>query len=375
MTSPGNLLRICNYARMRARFIFVLLPFFSVLSVPGSAQQSAARLTRVADPLPDAPLPAQDGSANDQTAGTASIAGVVVDSDGAAVSGALVRVLLSDGRQFATLKSGVNGEFTFTQVPAGSYSVMVDAARFTSFKTPPFTVAAGQAYSVPEISLAIAGVNTSVVVRPTEEVAAEQIKAEEKQRALGIVPNFYVSYIPDAAPLTSKQKLSMAVHDTFDWTSFVGVSIGAGIQQANNSFSGYGQGAEGYGKRWGALYADGRTSDLLSHYVFASLLHQDPRYFYQGTGTKKSRLFHALSNGFVARSDSGKTMPNYAYLFGDITSAAISNAYYPKSDRGAGLVFTNAGLGIAGRAAQGVIQEFIGKRLTKHSSDSSATAP
>jgi hypothetical protein len=371
VTIPGNFL-ICNYARKCAHFLFVLLPFLSVLTLPGRAQQSTVQLASVADSLPDAPLPAQNDSAKDQTAGTASIAGVVVDSDGAAVSGALVRVLLSDGRQFEALKSGVNGQFVFTQVPAGSYSVTVDASRFTSFQTQQFTVAAGQAYSVPEISLAIAGLNTNVVVRPTEEVAAEQIKAEEKQRALGVFPNFYVSYVPDAAPLTSKQKLSMAVHDTFDWTSFVGVSIGAGIQQANNSFSGYGQGAAGYGKRWGALYADGRTSDLLSHYVFASLLHQDPRYFYQGTGTKKSRLFHALSNGFVARSDNGKTMPNYAYLLGDICSAALSNAYYPESDRGAGLVFTNAGLGIAGRAAQGVIQEFIGKRLTKHSSDSTA---
>jgi hypothetical protein len=367
---PGNLLQICNRARVRVPLLclFVLLSH----SLPGRAQQSGFGVASVAEALPDAPLPAQDNSAKDQTAGTATIAGVVLDSDGAAVSGALVRLFLSDGRQLEALKSGVNGEFTFTQVPTGSYSVTVDAARFTSFKTERFTVAAGQAYSVPQISLAIAGVNTSVVVRPTEEVAAEQIKAEEKQRALGVFPNFYVSYIPDAAPLTSKQKLSMAVHDTFDWTSLIGVSIGAGIQQANNSFSGYGQGAEGYGKRWGALYADGRTSDLLSHYVFASLLHQDPRYFYQGTGTKKSRLFHALSNGFVARSDSGKTMPNYAYLFGDLSSAAISNAYYPKSDRGAGLVFTNAGLGIAGRAAQGVVQEFIAKWLTTHSSGSTA---
>lgn len=374
MIIPGNLLLICKRARVRASLVgfFVLLVSHSLL---GRAQQGAAGLASVAEALPDAPLPAQDGLAKEQTAGTASIAGVVVDSDGAAVSGALVKLFLSDGRQLKALKSGVNGEFTFTQVPAGSYSVTVDASRFTSFKTERFTVAAGQAYSVPQISLAIAGVNTSVVVRPTEEVAAEQIKAEEKQRALGVFPNFYVSYIPDAAPLTSKQKLSMAVHDTFDWTGLIGVSIGAGIEQANDSFGGYGQGAEGYGKRWGALYADGRTSDLLSHYVFASLLHQDPRYFYQGTGTKKSRLFHALSNAFVARSDSGKTMPNYAYLFGDLGSAAISNAYYPKSDRGAGLVFTNAGLGIAGRAAQGVVQEFIAKWLTTHSSTPAPAAP
>src|SRR5215469_8873435 len=90
----------------------------------------------------------------------------------------------------------------------------------------------------------------------------------------------------------------------------------------------------------GALFVDGRSSDLLSRYVFSSLLHQDPRYFYQGTGTKKSRFYHAISNAFVARSDSGKTMPNYSYLLGDLCSAALSNAYYPRADRGAGLIFT-----------------------------------
>jgi hypothetical protein len=83
---------------------------------------------------------------------------------------------------------------------------------------------------------------------------------------------------------------------------------------------------------------DGRTSDYLSHAVFASLFHQEPRYFYQGTGSNKSRLYHAVSNAWVARSDSGKKMPNYSYLLGTMVSGAISNAYYPHADQGANLV-------------------------------------
>ena len=212
-------------------------------------------------------------------------------------------------------------------------------------------------------------VTTEITVRPTEEIAAEQVHAEERQRLLGLFPNFYVSYIPDAAPLTAKQKFSLAAHDTLEWTTFVGVSVGAVIEQATNAFKGYGQGAEGYGKRWDALFADGRISDFLSHYVFATAFHQDPRYFYQGTGTKKSRLYHAPGSAFVARGDNGQPMPNYSYLLADMATGAISNAYHPSSDRGAGLVFTNAGIGIAGRMGQAVVQEFIATRLTHHVPD------
>ena len=116
-----------------------------------------------------------------------------------------------------------------------------------------------------------------------------------------------------------------------------------------------------------AKFADGRSSDYLSHFVFAAIFHQDPRYFYQGTGTTKSRLYHAVSNVWVTRSDSGKSMPNYSYLLGAMGSGALSNIYYPHADRGFNLVFTNAFIGMAGRAGGNVLQEFLGKRLTKNS--------
>jgi hypothetical protein len=106
-----------------------------------------------------------------------------------------------------------------------------------------------QAYEIPSVKLSVATATTEVVVQPTDVIAAQQIKAEEKQRVFGVIPDFYTSYIWNAAPLTTKQKFSLAARDTFDPMSFVGVSIGAGIEQANNSFPGYGQGAAGYGKR------------------------------------------------------------------------------------------------------------------------------
>ena len=349
----------------------------SFVSGNGIAQSQIERVSTADDFLPDAPVPPQiDPSLGNRTAthatGAASVSGKITDSTGAAIPNAQVTLMLTGGRHIQTLQSSTDGGFTFSKLSAGSYLMTVDAAGFASFKTDEFSITDQQAFWVSDILLAVAGETTDVVVRPTEVIAAEQIKAEEKQRLLGVFPNFYVSYVPDAAPLTSRQKLSLATHDTLDWTSLVGVSAGAGIEQATNSFKGYGQGAEGYGKRWGALFADGRISDFLSHYVFASAFHQDPRYFYQGTGTNKSRLYHALSSGFVARSDSGKTMPNYSYLLGNICAGALSNAYYPSSDRGVNLVFTNAAIGIAGRSFQGVIQEFVAKRLTKHAPESSA---
>jgi hypothetical protein len=270
--------------------------------------------------------------------GLATVSGTVLDESGASIPRAQVSLTHRDGTQLRTLMSGGNGEFTFTRLPSGSYRVVVSSKGFAPFVSGEFSLSSQQSYEVPTISLSIASANTEVTVRPTEVIAAEQIKAEEKQRLIGVFPNFYISYAHDAAPLTSKQKFSLASHDTLDWTSWVGISTAAGIEQANNSYAGYGLGAAGYGKRWAAKFGDGRTSDYLSHAVFPSLFHQDPRYFYQGTGTKKSRLYHALSNAVVARSDNGNLMPNYSYLLGAMVSGAISNAYYPHADRGANLV-------------------------------------
>jgi len=300
----------------------------------------------------------------EQAQETASVAGVVIDATGAVIPGATVSLIQGDDRPLQTLTSGLRGEFRFADVLPGSYRVRVDAMGFATAVSKEFVLAPQQAFVVSDISLSLA-VTSDVTVRPASVIAAEQIKEQEHQRVFGVIPNFYVSYVPDAAPLNSKQKLNLAAHDTFDVMSLASVAIGAGIQQAANAHPGYGQGSAGYAKRWAALAADNVSDDLLSHYVFASLLHQDPRYFYQGSGSKKSRLSHALLSAVIARSDNGSMMPNYAYLLGDASSAALSNIYYPRADRTPSWFLINAALGIAGRAGQAVTEEFIGKRLTR----------
>lgn len=323
--------------------------------------------------LPNAPSSSAEGADQAQlqkdeksTVGQsgATISGTVLDTTGAAVPGAQISLTHTDGTHRQTLRSGVNGAFAFTKLSPGSYLVTVEAPGFKPFTSTELVVTAQQILDMLPISLMVGTVSTEVTVRPTEVIAAAQVRAEERQRIRGVIPNFYTSFIYNAAPLTAKQKFSLAARNTFDPFSFVGVSITAGIEQARNSYSGYGQGAAGYGKRWGAKFADGRSSDFLSHAVFPALFHQDPRYFYQGSGSVKSRLWHAASFAFVLRSDTGRTVPNYSYFLGDMCSGALSNLYYPPANRGASLVFTNAAIGLAGRVGLTVGREFLLKRLT-----------
>jgi hypothetical protein len=332
------------------------------------AQQQTAPPGISSRPLPDTPLPNLDPQNSAQQTppaeASASVAGTVVDASGATISGADVNLLHEDGSQLRTVVSEPNGEFNFTKIPAGSYLVVVNAKGFAPFTSAEFGVAVQQAYELPDVSLSVATAAMEVTVRPTEMIAAEQIRAEEKQRLIGFFPNFYTSYIYDAAPLTSKQKFSLAARGTFDPVSMIGVGFAAGIEQATNAYSGYGQGAAGYSKRFAAKFVDGRSSDFLTHAVFPALLHQDPRYYYQGSGSVKSRLKHAVVSAFVTRSDSGRTVPNTSYFLGDLSAAALSNLYYPQANRGAQMVFTNAAVGLAGRIGTNLMREFLSKHLS-----------
>ena len=356
---------------MQGLWTYALLIGISTATVPVSAQFSndpALRALAMSPTMrseelqratsPDAPSVSEEGSAR--------ISGTVLDPRSAAIPGAEVTVTRNGKPQGRTVETGTDGRFIAAGLPPGTYVILVSAKGFQPATSAQFTLAAGQTYEMPSVRLSIAATTTEVVVEPTDVIAAQQVKAEEKQRVFGIIPDFYTSYVWNAAPLDTKQKYSMALRDTFDPMTFVGVSMGAGIEQAKNAFPGYGQGTQGYAKRWGALFANGRTSDILSRAAFPSLFHQDPRYFYQGTGSTWSRTEHAVAYAFIARSDSGHLMPNYSYFLGDLCSGAISNAYYPASSRGVSLVFTNAALGIAGRVGQDMIREFLFKHLTKN---------
>ncbi len=196
--------------------------------------------------------------------------------------------------------------------------------------------------------------------------AAAELKAQEHQRILGIMPNFNTSNVQNAERLSAGQKFDLAVKSALDPFTFVAAGLDAGLSQADDDTPGYRQGAEGYGKRLGAAYADTFTGTMLGNAVFPILLHQDPRYFRRGIGSFSSRLVHALASTVICKDDDGKLAPNYSNILGNVAAGGISNLYYPSTDRGAGLTFERAFTVSAEGAIGAVFVEFwpdISKRL------------
>jgi len=334
---------------------------------PGDPGQSSAPQANVHNLLPSdsATLP----SATD--AGPAELNGTVTDDNSDLIPGATVILDGSSPSEHATQAANDSGFFQFGGLkPGGPYRITVTANGFEKWSSPPITLAAGQFFGITDIKLKIdAGVSSVTVYSSTEQIAAQQVRLEEQQRVLGFIPNFYVVYdSKHAVPLTSKLKFQMAYKAATDPVSIIGAAALAGMNQAGDTPN-YQQGAVGYGERFGAVYADGVTDIMFGGAILPSLLHQDPRYFYQGTGTTKSRLMHAMSAPFICRGDNGKNEINFSSMGGDLISGALSNAYYPESNRGASLVFTGFALSTGERMVSTVIQEFIIKKLTPGAKD------
>jgi len=306
---------------------------------------------------------AQQVSAPEPQTGT--IIGTVLDVNDDVVPGATV---LLDGQSLSDHKSIVtndNGFFHFDHLNPGiTYHVTISASGFADWASPEVILKPNQYFELDNIRLRIATVVTAVdAVASTEEIAREQVAVAEKQRVLGFIPNFYVVYDHNAVPLTPKLKFRLALKTSTDPVTFAGTAFVSTIDDAANTPD-YGQGAKAYAQRMGANYANGLTDIMIGGAILPSVLHQDPRYFYQGTGTKKSRTLHALSTPFICKGDNGHWQPNYSGLGGYLASGAISNVYYPASNRGPGLVFTNTFVDIAADMANGLIQEFLLKKLT-----------
>jgi hypothetical protein len=305
------------------------------------------------------------------------VTGTVLDSTGAAVAGARVKLKHEDQSSGPETVSGDDGQFSFSDVAPGTFQLTITAQGFST-QVSSGMLHPGEFCVVPQIQLAIATAVTEVHVGPstTVELAEEQIRIEEKQRVFGVIPNFYVTYIPDAAPLTSKQKFKLAWKSTVDPVTFGLTGALAGIQQAQNDFSGYGQGAAGYGRRFGAAYGNEVSSTFIGGAILPSLLKQDPRYFYKGTGSVRSRVLYAMANAVICKGDNGHWQPNYSGIIGSLAAGGISNAYYPPQNRdGAELTFENTLIGIGTTAAVNIIQEFIVPRFTPNLPNRQASKP
>jgi hypothetical protein len=308
-----------------------------------------------------------DLSEPNQNHSLGSISGTVVDQTGTFVVSAHVKLAREGHSGEQEVMSDEDGHFTFQGIPAGAFQLIVIAPGFAS-QQQPGSLHPGEALEIAPIALIIAAATTEVQVRVTNyELAEEQIKVEETQRVLGVIPNFYVTYQQDALPLRPKQKFELAWKTNVDPVTFAASGAFAGVQQAENGFSGYGQGAQGYGKRFGAAYGDSFIGTIIGGAVLPSLLKQDPRYFYKGTGTTESRILYAVANSVICKGDNGRWQPDYSGILGSLAAGGISNLYYPASSRnGARLTFENTFIGIGGSAIANLFQEFVVRKLTPH---------
>jgi hypothetical protein len=349
------------------RASFIALAFVFLLSVsPAPARQfhglAGVQASQSAEQQAGA---ATNGQQPDQKL-TSRISGRIVDPSGVGVAGARVQLTVESPSSNQQAFTSDDGQFAFANVAPGAFHLAIAAPGFASQQFSG-NLRSGDSYAVPQMALAIASVVTEVRVVPpslTEEAEAE-IKEQLKQRPLGFIPNFYVSYVPDAAPLSPRQKFKLAWKQMVDPVTFGLTGAIAGIQQAQNDFSGFGQGAQGYAKRYGAAYAGDATGTLIGSAILPSVFKQDPRYFYKGAGSKRSRVLYAVASSVMCKGDNGHWQANYSGILGGLAAGGISNLYYPAKDRnGAALTFENALIGIGATAAANILQEFVIRKLT-----------
>ncbi len=353
---PANL-RDATFSALLWNSVRTRLPVLAVLVAAAAcafAQTSAA--------LPDSPAPAST------LAAAASLHGVVTSTDGTVYEGARVTLELSASGNQQTLSTQTDstGAFNFANLTLGTYKLTISAPGFVT-QTISGALAAGEDFDARTIALPMSGATNNVTVsaEPRVEIAQQQLNLEEKQRVLGVFPNYYVSYDPDPEPLTSRQKFQLAWKMSIDPITWALNGVIAGAEQATNTFPEYGQGMQGYGKRFGAVAADTFTSNMIGGAILPSLFRQDPRYIYKGTGSVPSRTWYAIENTVICRGDNRRWQPNYSGILGGLASGAISNLYYPETSRSdLNVTFTNALIGIGAGALQNLAQEFIVKKLT-----------
>jgi hypothetical protein len=345
-------------------------PDRDVVAAPASAPPAGTAGTVAA--MPDAPQPQTSASPADAqqspsgTAGTGTISGTIVDTNGNVIQDARVAIRRRSGSEAEIQQSGSDGQFTFNGLPPGPYKLTVTAKGMSTYASPELELAPGQVRILPQIALSVTSETSITVSGDKEQLSVEQEQIAVQQRVLGVIPNFYMTFDWDAPPMMAKQKFQLSMRSIFDPTAFAVIAGVAGAEQYKNVFPGFGTGWEGYGKRYGATFANHITDQFFGRAVYPAIFHQDPRYFYKGKGSIPSRALYAASAALITRGDDGRLHPNYSSVLGKFTSGAISNLYYPASERGAGLVFFNGFIELGGSAAENLIKEFLLKNMTSH---------
>jgi hypothetical protein len=334
-------------------FLLLEMALSQTTSLPSSSQ--AAEIQIAESPhanRPDAP---------------GTIDGVVTDSGGSVVVGALVTLgsIASTGKR--TTVTNEAGSFHFAAVAPGNYTITIIADGFALWTAASVVVREGENPAVTSAVLQVASASTLLDVGLSpKELAVEQLKTEEKQRLFGAFPNYFVTYDPHAAPLNAAQKFQLGWKTILDPTTILSGAIAAGIEQARNSYHKFGQGMEGYGKRFGAGYADAVNGIIIGGVIMQTVFHQDPRYFYKGTGSFGSRALYAIATAFVRKGDNGRWQPDYSDVLGSLAAGEISTLYYPASSRTGLRLFHDVLIGIGWSAANNLFEEFLSRKITTH---------
>lgn len=180
-------------------------------------------------------------------------------------------------------------------------------------------------------------------------------------------------FFPDLAtsnkPLSNKQKFGLFLRNSTSGAAFAGSALGAGIAQATNTPSGYGQGADGYFKRFGSGLAFNSSNQFFGTFIISSVLHQDPRFFVMGNGSFGQSFKYALYRVVVTRTDSGGSAVNWRGLLGPMAASGLANTYLPENERTVGRTFERYGIFLATQAGANLMKEYwptLFKNLTRH---------
>jgi hypothetical protein len=151
-----------------------------------------------------------------------------------------------------------------------------------------------------------------------------------------------------------------------DPVTLLGTGIDAGIQQAQNKYPEFGQGVEGYAKRFGTRYTSHLSGVMIHHVILQAVFHQDPRYFYKGTGSFRSRVWYSIWTAFECKGDNGRWQPDYSDVIGGAAASQVSRLYYPYTSRPWLRLFHNVLEGFGGRAEDHLLEQFVVRRFTTH---------
>lgn len=294
-----------------------------------------------------------------------TVTGKVLDTSGNPVEHVQVVLSMDDSRPEEHAESTADGAFSFSNIGPGSYRLSFTAPGFDT-KTITADVRGSDRLVLPPTVLAVAAFAVEVHVTPPQaEIARAQLKVEEQQHIIGFIPNYRVTYDPHAVPLNAAQKFELSWKSFLNPFAFGVAGLSAGIGQAQNMHPGFGDGAQGYAKRYGAAYADSVFGIVLQDTVMSMLFKEDPRYFYKGTGTTRTRLVYAVSRGILCRGDNLHVHTCYAAIIGPVAAGFLTNLYYPAIDRNStNVTLEYAAFNIGGKALGNVFQEFLAPRLT-----------